>query len=140
MAEASTTPKTTFQFELVSPERIMASEQAVMAIVPGEAGDFGVLAGHAPMLSAIRPGVVALTLPTGEIRKIFVAGGFADVTAEQCSVLVEEAQNVGELNRAAIEDSLKKLGEELTEAANDTVKANHIRHRIVIEEARLAAA
>ncbi len=136
MAEAHA--QKTFQFELVSPERIMESEQAVMATVPGEAGDFGVLAGHAPLLSSIRPGVVTLTLPTGEIRKIFVAGGFADVTAEQCSVLVEEAQNVGELKRADIEASLKSLADEIASA--DAVKATHLRHRLAIEEAKLLAA
>src|ERR1700744_4263440 len=90
----------TFKFELVSPERILASEEVGMVVVPGGDGDFGVLAEHAPLVSTIRPGVVAVYMPSGEVKKIFVSGGFADVTGTLCSVLAEEAVNVNEIDRS----------------------------------------
>src|SRR6516225_6486620 len=93
---------TTFQFELVSPEKILVSEEAKMVVVPGEDGDFGVLASHAPLLSAIRPGVVRVTSASGEEKKFFVAGGFADVTPSLLSVLAEEAVNVAEIDKGRL--------------------------------------
>jgi len=137
---ADTFTNKTFQFELVSPESILASEEASMVTVPGEAGEFGVLADHAPLLSSLRPGVVSVHLPSGEIKKIFVAGGFADVGGRLCSVLAEEAVNVNDLNRVQIEESLKALRDELEQAKDDALKAAHIRHRIEITQAKLAAA
>jgi len=137
MAETFTSK--TFQFELVSPECVLASEEVSLAVVPGEAGEFGVLAGHAPMLSSIRPGVVAVHLPSGEVRKIFVAGGFADVNGALCSLLAEEAVNVSDLNRAQIEEGLKTLREGLELAKEDALKAAHLRHRIEVEQAKLDA-
>jgi F-type H+-transporting ATPase subunit epsilon len=110
-----------------------------MVVVPGEAGDFGVLADHAPLLSSIRPGVVSVHLPSGEIKKIFVAGGFADVNGKLCSVLVEEAVNVNELNRAQIEESLRKLNDDLAATGEDALKAAHIQKQIEVIKAKLAA-
>jgi F-type H+-transporting ATPase subunit epsilon len=137
MAEALTNK--TIQFELVSPECILVSEDASMVVVPGEAGDFGVLADHAPLLSSIRPGVVAVYLPSGEIKKIFVAGGFADVNGKLCSVLVEEAVNVNDLNRAQLDESLKKLNDDLGSAGEDALKAAHTQQQIAVIQAKLAA-
>lgn len=130
----------TFQFELVSPEKVLASEQARMVVIPGEAGDFGVLVNHAPLLSSIRPGVVTVTLASGEEKKIFVAGGFADVSGTLCSVLAEEAVNVNEIDRAATEQQLKNLEDDLGFAAADPVKAASVRAQIQIAQAKIAAA
>jgi F-type H+-transporting ATPase subunit epsilon len=138
MAEALTNK--TFQFELVSPESLLTSEEASMVVVPGEAGDFGVLADHAPLLSAIRPGVVAVHLPSGEVKKIFVAGGFADVNGKLCSVLAEEAVNVVNLDRVQIEESLKTLETDLVSASEDAVKKSNILRGMDIARAKLAAA
>jgi F-type H+-transporting ATPase subunit epsilon len=129
----------TFQFELVSPERILASEEASMVVVPGGAGDFGVLAEHAPLLSSIRPGVVTVQLPSGAVKKIFVTGGFADVNGKLCSVLAEEAVNVDELDRTQIEKSLQDLQEDLSASGDDAVKKTSILHNIEIAKAKLAA-
>ena len=74
-------------FELVSPERLLASEQVDMVVVPGAEGDFGVLPRHAPLLSVLRPGVVGLWQGNAETTRIFVAGGFAEVNEEGCTVL-----------------------------------------------------
>jgi len=130
----------TFQFELVSPERILVSEEASMVVVPGEAGDFGVLAEHAPLLSSIRPGVVTVTSPDGSVKKIFVAGGFADVSAKTCSVLAEEAVNVNEIDKAKAEEQLKSLQDDLDFAKDDAIKAASIARQIEVAKARLQAA
>ena len=115
------------------------SEPAAMVVVPGEAGDFGVLVNHAPVLSSIRPGIVEIRSENGEVKKIFVAGGFADVTAEQCSVLAEEAVNVSDLDRIALEEQLRHQNEYLQVHDIDPVKKAHLLQDIVITKAKLAA-
>ena len=137
MAEFLTTK--TFKFELVSPERILASEEVYMVVVPGGDGDFGVLADHSPLVSTIRPGVVTVTMPTGEVKKIFVSGGFADVDGKICSVLAEEAVNVNEIDRAKAEQTLSDLRAELASVGDDAVKKDNLAHSIAIAEAKLAA-
>ena len=77
-------------FELISPEKILLSEEAAMVVVPGSEGDFGVLPGHAPLISALRPGVIATWENEAVDRRIFVAGGFAEVVGDRCTVLAEE--------------------------------------------------
>ena len=78
-------------FELVTPERLLLSQEADMVVVPGGAGDFGVLPRHAPLISTVRPGTIRLHDGGGEPAEIFVASGFAEVTPERCTVLAEEA-------------------------------------------------
>lgn len=138
MADALT--EKTFQFELVSPEAILASIEARMVIVPGEEGEFGVLADHAPLLSSMRPGVVAVTAADGSQRKIFVSGGFADVTGTQCSVLAEEAVDVADLNRDVLTSKLDDLTDDLEFAKDDAVKAAHIRREMDIVKAKIDVA
>lgn len=129
----------TFRFELVSPEKILASADVNMVTIPGEAGEFGVLANHAPLLSSIRPGVVTVLLPDGKEEKVFVAGGFADVTGEQCSVLAEEAVPLSRLNRAELEKELAGLKEDLGFAKDDAVKLASLNARLRVTEQKLAA-
>lgn len=136
MADATNTIK----FELVSPERILASEEAAMVVIPGGDGDYGVLVDHSPVVSTIRPGVVAVHTPSGEVKKIFVTGGFADVTGKLCSILAEEAVNVNDIDRIAVEQQIKDWGVELTDAGNDEVKKAVLLRNIAIAEAKLAAA
>jgi len=93
----------TVEFELVSPERLLVSEPVEMVVVPGGDGDFGVLPGHAPLISTVRPGVIAI-YEAGKVRQsIFVTGGFAEVTPERCTVLAEEAVSLADADRAEIE-------------------------------------
>ena len=100
----------TFNFELVSPERILVSEPAWQVVIPGEEGYFGVRAGHMSLIAAVRPGVVEVTSKEGDApQKIFIAGGFADVTAANCTILAEQAINVNELDATAIEADIVKL-------------------------------
>ncbi|HVJ53945.1 MAG TPA: ATP synthase F1 subunit epsilon [Aliidongia sp.] len=90
-------------FELVSPARILVSEAVDMVVIPGAEGDFGVLPNHAPLISSIRPGTIAVYEGSAVVERIFIAGGFAEVTPDRCTVLADEAVNVTELDRGAAE-------------------------------------
>ena len=129
----------TFHVELVSPKRIVVSEDAAMVLIPGEMGDFGILKGHISLSSALRPGVVSVHLPSGEIQKIFIARGFADVNKNLCSILAEDAINVNDLDRAEIENSLKVLHSDLDIAKDDAARHAHIQRQIFITEAKIVA-
>ena len=92
------------QFELVSPERLLLSEPVGLVVVPGSEGNFGVLPGHSLLIATVRPGVIDVYengLPT-ITERIFVSGGFAEVTPERCTVLADEAVPLSALDRAAI--------------------------------------
>ena len=126
------------EFELVAPERLLLSKPVEMVVVPGSEGDFGVLIGHAPLISTLRDGVIEVHDEGRVSDRIFVAGGFAEVTGERCTVLAEEAVPVGELDRGAIEDELKTLREDLATATEDPRRIAFAR-RIEVAEAKLAA-
>ncbi len=101
------------QFELVSPEQLLVSEDVEMVVVPGSEGDFGVLPGHSPMISTVRPGVIHIFAGGTVSSRIFVAGGFAEVTESRCTVLAEEALPVDEIDRASVETDLKEAVEDI---------------------------
>jgi F-type H+-transporting ATPase subunit epsilon len=126
------------QFELVSPERLLVSEPVDMVVVPGSEGDFGVLPGHAPFISTVRPGVIEVYEGNTVTERIFVAGGFAEVTAERCTVLAEEAAQLSDVNRAQVEADLRRLNEELA-VARDDAERSAIATKIEVAEAKLAA-
>ena len=130
----------TIQFELVSPEEKLVSEPVKMAVIPGEEGEFGVLAGHASLVASLRPGVVELYAEGQEAasQRIFIAGGFADVTGEQCTVLAEEAVNVDTLVQSEIEQQIADLNEDLERAQDDIEKAR-VEKRLVMAKAKLSA-
>src|SRR5690349_4518699 len=97
------------QFELVSPEKLLLSEAVDMVVVPGSEGNFGVLAGHSLLISTVRPGVIDVYEGNEVSERIFVSGGFAEVTAERCTVLADEAMPLSSLDPAAIEASQRAL-------------------------------
>ncbi len=82
-----------FVFELVTPEKLLFSDSVDMVAVPGADGDFGVLAGHAPLISTLRDGVVEVTV-NSEVKKFSVQGGFAEVTPSRCTVLATDSQEI----------------------------------------------
>jgi F-type H+-transporting ATPase subunit epsilon len=102
-----------FQFELVSPEKLLVSKPVVMVTIPGGEGDYGVLIGHAPLITMVRPGVIDIYEQDENIlsERIFVAGGFAETTTDRCTVLAEIVIPISELNRAAIDDEMTNLAE-----------------------------
>ncbi|MBC7505521.1 MAG: F0F1 ATP synthase subunit epsilon [Sandarakinorhabdus sp.] len=93
-----------FPFELVSPERLLSSGKVAMVVVPGTEGDFGVLPGHAPLMSTIRPGAIAIYETDSDTltRRIFVDGGFAEVSERGLTVLAESAIPIGEIDPAQV--------------------------------------
>jgi F-type H+-transporting ATPase subunit epsilon len=112
------------RFELATPERLFLAAEVEMVVVPGTEGNFGVLPGHAPLLSTIRPGVIAIYENREIARRIFVLSGIAEVTPERCTVLADEAESAEALDRGAIEPelgtvegNLALLREELARAA-----------------------
>ena len=127
------------EFELVSPERLILSQAVDMVVVPGAEGDFGVLPGHALFLSTVRPGIIAVHNEGAVRERIFVGGGFAEVTPERCTVLADEAVPVKDIDRAAVEGRLKELREDLGDAKTDEERAL-LAKRVQIAEAMLVAA
>lgn len=111
-----------FDFELVSPERLLLSEKATEVVVPGMDGYFTVMANHSPLMSTIKPGVVEAKLASGEERKIFVRGGFADVSPSGFMLLAELAMPVEELDAAAIDAEIRNAEEDFADATSEDGK------------------
>ncbi|HUY68914.1 MAG TPA: ATP synthase F1 subunit epsilon [Alphaproteobacteria bacterium] len=113
------------RFELVSPEKLVLGRDAALVTVPGGEGDYGVLFGHAPMITSVRPGVIEVYEQEGGTATdtIFVAGGFAEVTGERCTILAEEAVPVAELKRADLDEQAKNLAEDINLAKSAEERA-----------------
>ena len=106
-------------FELVSPERRLAKAKVAMVVVPGAEGDFGVLPGHAPMMSTIRPGAIAIYETDGGpvTMRFFIEGGFAEVTETGLTILAEKATPVSEIDVAAVTAQIAAARQASDEAA-----------------------
>ncbi|MBM3566397.1 MAG: F0F1 ATP synthase subunit epsilon [Alphaproteobacteria bacterium] len=113
----------TIEFELVSPHRLLKSEPVEMVVVPGTEGDMGILPGHAPLIGTVRPGEIVIFENGKPAERIFVAGGFVDVSPERCTVLAEEAAPVAELTRAEADDRLARAKKALEDAESDGDKS-----------------
>ena len=111
-----------FNFELVSPERLLLSEQVISVVVPGTEGEFTVLAKHAPVMAMLKAGVVDATLASGGTKRIFVRGGFADVSPSGFTLLAEEAMPLEDLDGAALDAQIKDAEEDVTDAASEAKK------------------
>jgi F-type H+-transporting ATPase subunit epsilon len=115
-------------FELVSPERRLAKAKVAMVIVPGSEGDFGVLAGHAPMMSTIRPGAIAIHETDGgpATMRFFIDGGFAEVTGTGLTILAEKATPVADIDVAGVATDLaaaRAAGDEAAIARLEAMQA-----------------
>ncbi|MBR1217036.1 F0F1 ATP synthase subunit epsilon [Bradyrhizobium sp. U87765 SZCCT0131] len=102
----------TFHFDLVSPEKIAFSGEVDQVDVPGLEGDFGVLAGHSPLVASVRPGILTVTV-NGKHQKIIVLGGLAEVNAKGLTVLADTATSIEELDRAAFAQQIAEMEEGL---------------------------
>jgi F-type H+-transporting ATPase subunit epsilon len=105
-------------FALVSPERELFHGEVDHVVVPGSEGEFGVLPNHAPVMSVVKPGALRI-YDGGTERRIFVNGGFADVTPEGLTVLAEDAVDLGNVDVAQLEQDLKNANEDLRDANTD---------------------
>ena len=110
-------------FDLVSPERMLLSEDVDMVTLPGAEGYFGVLAGHAPVISSLRPGVIEVTGGSTPNLRLFVRGGFAEVDAKKIIVLAEEAIPMADFDVAALDRRLADAEEDLVIAKTDAERA-----------------
>jgi F-type H+-transporting ATPase subunit epsilon len=109
----------TFKFELVTPERMALSEDVAQVVVPGVEGEFAVLPGHAPVISALRPGVIDVTLPDARHTRIFVKGGFAEIDGDRLTVLAERAVDVETMDAATVAAELEAAEADLAAASDD---------------------
>jgi F-type H+-transporting ATPase subunit epsilon len=96
-------------FQLVMPEREILATEADMVVVPGSEGDFGVLHGHAPLISTVRPGVLEVLQGNKVEQRFLVVGGFAEVTPERCTVLADEAMPPDSLDRGMLDSELTEI-------------------------------
>ena len=127
-----------FQFDLVSPERLLMSEKVDQVVVPSSEGQFTVLIGHAPVMATLRPGVLEISLG-GKDERIFVRGGFADVNADGLTVLAEEAIPMADLNVEQLSQSIKDAEEDVADAKDGPTRdaAEHRLHQLKEVQAAL---
>src|SRR4029077_12180027 len=104
----------TFHFDLVSPEKLAFSGEVDQVDVPGVEGDFGVLSGHAPVVAAVRPGILTITVG-GAHQKIIVLGGLAEVSEKGLTVLADVATSTQDLDRAQFADAISEMEAKLAE-------------------------
>jgi F-type H+-transporting ATPase subunit epsilon len=104
----------TFHFDLVSPEKLAFSGEVDQVDIPGVEGDFGVLAGHAPVVASIRPGILTVTIG-GTHEKIIVLGGLAEVSEKGLTVLADVAKTLEEIDKAAFADKISDMEAKLAE-------------------------
>jgi F-type H+-transporting ATPase subunit epsilon len=112
--ERTETTMATFHFDLVSPEKLAFSGEVDQVDIPGVEGDFGVLAGHAPVVAAMRPGILTV-IAGGSRQKIIVLGGIAEVSAKGLTVLADVATSLDELDRAEFADTIADMQNKLSE-------------------------
>ncbi len=108
-----------------------------MAVLPGGEGDFGVIGGHSPVISTLRPGTIAIFDGSSVAARFFVAGGFAEVNSEGCTVLAEAADNIEDFDRVTVAQALDKAREDLRNASEEERKG--LAQQVTIGEAKLAA-
>jgi F-type H+-transporting ATPase subunit epsilon len=110
-------------FRLVMPERELLATEADMVVVPGSEGDFGVLHGHAPLISTVRPGVLEVLQGNKVDKRYLVVGGFAEVTPERCTVLADEAMPFEDVTAEQLAERERAAERELVDAQGDQEKA-----------------
>ena len=120
-------------FQLVAPERLLASAEVDMVVVPGAEGDFGVLPQHSLFMSVLRPGVIE-THEGGQVtRRVFVGGGFAEVNERGCTVLAEEAMPVEEIDLEQARRRRSDAQDDLREATDVVARARCERENRIAE-------
>ncbi|BAT58649.1 ATP synthase epsilon chain [Variibacter gotjawalensis] len=118
----------TFHFELVSPDRLLFSGEVTQVDAPGSEGDFGVLAGHAPLVAMLRPGILKV-IEGGKEERIVVFGGFAEVSPAGMTVLADEAVRTSDLDTAKLASAIKDAEEDAADTKDDAQR-DRLRRRI----------
>ncbi len=112
-----------FRFELVSPEKLVLAADVQQVKVPGSEGDFGILAGHAPVMTSIRPGVLEVTTRSGNSKKFYIRGGFAEADPVGLVVLAQQTIDLEQLNKGHLDQEIIDLEEDVADAKNDQQRA-----------------
>ena len=130
-----------FKLELVSPEKLLLSRAVEMAVIPAAEGEMGVLAGHAPMIVALRGGVISVREGGQVTEQLFVAGGFAEVAPDRVTILADEATPLASLSKSEAEIRLREAEAALSAAANETPeKREAVMARVLSARAMVEAA
>jgi F-type H+-transporting ATPase subunit epsilon len=130
-----------FTFELVSPERLLVSEDVESVVIPGTEGEMTVMALHAPVMTTVRPGVVTVKPVSGDVERYVVFGGFADILPSGCTLLAESAVAVKDIDRADLARRIQDAREDVADATDDATrtKADELLSQLTTLEAALAA-
>jgi F-type H+-transporting ATPase subunit epsilon len=112
-----------FKFELVSPERLLVSEQVESVVIPGAEGEMTVMAHHAPVMTTIKPGVVTVKTAAGKEERYVVFGGFADIVPAGCTLLAESAVHVADIDRADLARRIQEAREDVADAKDDQTRS-----------------
>jgi F-type H+-transporting ATPase subunit epsilon len=126
------------KFELVSPEQLLLSREVDMVVAPGAEGDFGISAQHAPLVAALRPGLVNIYENGRLSERIFVSGGFAEVSANSCTILADAAWPYQQLDAAIIEGELRDAQDDVADAKSDFERRLAEQRRLIAEAKRTA--
>ena len=108
-----------FHLKIISPAAIIVDDAVPQVEIPGVEGDFGVLPGHSPLFSMIRPGVINVKMSDGNERKFFALSGYADVTPESCTVISDHIRDLSEMNAGDAEKMMSDAKMALAKTAND---------------------
>jgi F-type H+-transporting ATPase subunit epsilon len=128
----------TFHFDLVSPEKLLFSGEVSQVDVPGSEGDFGVLAGHAPFVTTLRPGILVVHEQSGGELRIVVNGGFAEVAPTGLTILADSAVPIDEFDRDVLAGMIKDTEEDVADCTDDWQR-DKLAHRVAQLKALQAA-
>ena len=112
-----------FKFDLVSPEKLLLSDNVDAVVIPGTDGEMTVMANHAPVMTSLRPGIVTVSRTGTAPDRFVVFGGFADITPEACTLLAESAVRVSDIDRADLERRTLAAQEDLKDAKDPAARA-----------------
>jgi F-type H+-transporting ATPase subunit epsilon len=130
-----------FNFELVSPERLLLSEKVTAVTIPASEGEMTVMADHAPTMTTIKPGVVSVTSVEGKTERFVVFGGFADIIPSGCTLLAESALPLADASKDVVAVRVEAAKADVVAAASEETKLRleqYYQHMLVLQ-AQLAA-
>ncbi|HEY5816858.1 MAG TPA: F0F1 ATP synthase subunit epsilon [Mesorhizobium sp.] len=130
-----------FKFDLVSPERLLISEEVEAVVIPGAEGEMTVMANHAPVMTTIKPGVVTVKAIEGGDQRYVVFGGFADILPGGCTLLAESAVEVRDIDRDDLSRRIQDAREDVTDAKDEATKTRaqqYLDHLTTLEQALAA--
>ena len=120
------------KFDLVSPDKILLSQEVEMVTLPGGEGDYGVMHGHQPMITTLRPGIIETDNSGGSSLRFYVDGGFAEITNIDCSVLADDAVLLSDFKKTELEQRIKIAEDNFNDLNNDIdIALNHTRLEVL---------